>query len=899
MNNFFLKLIVNNLKAILVILILIFPYILIYRAFFYQIPLSWGDAPYFYHENLKELFDIPILWDFRNANFGAPQAGILWLYLPTFLFGLFHQFFGLNHDILIRLIFYFPATTISLIGSFYFIGLVVKEFKARLLGSFLFGFNTYFLMVLDGGQLGIGLAYGLFPLVSLTVVRYLSWLTIKNYFFSVISLFLILNVDLRIGIIAITFSILWYFFIAEKDLNKSIIIKKIGYAFILISVTLLLNSFWTIPFVINEGQFPGGRFTEVVQINNLISLMDALFLYQPHFPINDFGNIYPPPFYFSLLPMFLLLPGIKNPIKIKISLLFLVLSFLAKGQNYPFGEMYSFFVNKIPFSQAFRDSTKFYIPLILTGSTLFSLSAQIIFNSANKIRPLLFISMFIYLLLLVHPAILGNLTGALSIKNPNPSFFDIYQKIKDEKFYRTIWFPETPPLAFSSINHPAIYANRLYQERPFASLIDGDYDLFGFLNSPFFDDWASLSGAKYLFFPENERKKVWSENEVRERNIFTKFISKLENFESLNWNLSFPGYKSKLEAKPLVFGQTKNFLVIGGEDIYFKLLKSRKFDLGNNGFLFAEGCQINLKQIKNFDKDSLQIVYFEKEKKDFVMAFLCNKLLDFESVSYNQWAYRKTEQYLKWKSELLEKGIRIYEYDFGKGIFFSTIDNEKITFKTKIISADEYYLPIRYTNSTDSAGIIVNLEDKSNKLKNENNNFFKWDILGPFNLSPGNQKIEVINTGGLAVINTLGLISKSDFQKALNEAEEIDNTFQSFDFTNQPDEFISALDQSYIKIDYQQTNPTQINLQIPSMTKWIIFTDHYDSDWNLIINGSDFKSIPVYSIFNGFYIPNKSFTGSAKLYYAPQKFILPSLQISLISLILLSLLIIFTSNKKK
>src|SRR3989344_2077800 len=324
-------------KVIFFLIFILIPYVLIYKVFFTNLPISFGDAPYFYPENLKELFNLPILWDFRNANFGAPQAGILWLFLPTFLFGFLNHLFSFEHEILIRLIFLFPATILSLYGTYLFLSRISQDFLVKLLGSFFYGFNTYILMVLDGGQIGVGLAYGFFPLVSYLLLNFLNKPSQINFIKALICLFLIINIDLRVGLLSIAFSLIW--FILEnwgRNISKGIINRLLLLLFLIISVGLLC-SFWLIPFLLNNGEFPGGRFTEVLQNSNLISLLDSFYIYQPHFPLNDFGKVFPPPFYFGLIPFLLIIPYLLKGKDLKFLIFFLILVFLSKGTNTPFG----------------------------------------------------------------------------------------------------------------------------------------------------------------------------------------------------------------------------------------------------------------------------------------------------------------------------------------------------------------------------------------------------------------------------------------------------------------------------------------------------------------------------------------------------------------------------------
>lgn len=879
-------------KTILIILTLVLPYLFVYKAFFTTLPLSWGDAPYYYSENLNELFNIPILWDFRNANFGAPQAGILWLYLPTFLFGLLNHFLGLSHEILIRLIFFIPATVLSVWGSFLLIGRFTADFKGRVLGSFLYGFNTYFLMVLDGGQIGVGLAYGIFPITCLTILNFLNKVDIKNFIFAVLGLTAVTNVDLRIGIIAVLFSIVLSLIVNSE---KRKYLSSFIYSFILLGFVGLLNSFWLIPFILNNGDFPGGRFIEVGEINNIITLIDSLSLHQPHFPLNDFGRVFTIPFYFVFLPLIFTVPNLisKDRKTLKVMLVYLLFVFLAKGSNYPLGEIYNFILN-IPFGQAFRDSTKFYIPLILSASILIGLTVEKVFS---KYKLISFFIGYLYLVFLIFPAYSNQLSGSLGIKQIDKSFANVYENIRiDEDFYRTVWFPEVPPLGFSSINHPAIYANRLYQERPFASMIDGDYDLFNFLNNERFADWMSLLGGKYFFYPENERKKIWTSREVEDRKVFLSFINNLTNFEKLNWQTSFPGYKNKISVLPHIFSQKKAYLVVGGDEIYERLFDSGKFNLSAQSFLFSEDCSFNLKNLENIERSDLEIIFYKKQLMDLEMNYLCNNFTDINSIDKSEWSSRSTNQYLKWKSELLEKGIRTLDYDLGKGVSYSTIAGEKISKNLRIEEKGKYYIPIRYTVATDSAGIRVQVDLIDRKLINQTPGNFSWEILGPFEFEKGDKEIKFTNLGGLVVLNTFGLINQDDFINAAKGSFLLLKKFKTYYLEDDYQDLVNNLEKDYVYLRSKNINPTEYEVLLDKESNWILFTDRYHRGWELQSGDHKLISYPGYSMVNLFYKPS-NLEGNMRIYFSPQGIISSSIKISLVSLGLLIVLIVVKFRK--
>lgn len=838
-------------------------YLLIYRSFFSYSPLSWGDAPFFYPENLKELFNPPFTWNIRNDNFGSPQFHVLWLYLPTFFYGLFHALFGLIDVVLVRIIFYFPATILSIVGAWFFINQFTKNTYAKFLGTFLYGFNTYFLSILDGGQVGIALAYGLFPGTCFFLLKYLKVPNTSNFIFSLISLLVITNVDIRIFMLVILFTL----FLSGLEANifqQSFEIKKKSLAFIKLIIPLVfLNAFWLMPLVLNSkagNSFSGSSMTGV------INLLDALLLYQPQFPLNQFGTVLPIPFYFGFVP-FLLFSGFivikADQVRYKYHLLFaityLILVFFTKGGNDPFGQVYTTIIDKIPLGFAFRDSSKFFMPLILVSSCLIALSVEsVLLRVKSKyLKAATVICIFGFLLILVHPAVFGQMSGALGKQKETKEFFDLAQLLKSEKdFYRTVWFDEKPPLAYSSWSNPAISANNLYKERPFATMTTGSYDLYGFLHSPQLTQWFDLLGIRYASFTENQRKKIWTTQDKVERGQFLDFIGSIQGFKQVNFNTDFPIYEVS-EGKPHIFGQNKILVVVGGEGIYEHLFQSNDFELSNQGFIFLEDGKIDLQNIEGLNKTAITFV-FEKDKNldDLALIYLKDRFFGPSDSSYNEWGIRNSNEYLQWKYELLRRGVSTFDFDFGKGIAFSTIKDERMEFKVPSKADGNYFLAIRHINASDSAKLEISVADKNYELFNESSSSFKWSILGPIHLKKETSEVKVINKGGLQAVNVVSFVSESDLALARARAKSLVDNFTQFSIKNDEDykALLVNFNSKWVSINYNMNNPTRYQAFIPQNVNWLVFSDHLDEGWRL----EDEKPFAFYSMINGFYIGNLS-----------------------------------------
>ncbi len=141
---------IKKISYLILVVVLAF----VFRKFLMSGPLVFGDAPYFYKEGLKELVNFPVSWISRGNTFGGPNL-FLWIYPVMFLYGVFGTYLHLNNDVILRILFYFP----SLIFGFYGVYLLTKQLKLSKTVTFfttlLYLVNTYFLLLVTGGQVGV------------------------------------------------------------------------------------------------------------------------------------------------------------------------------------------------------------------------------------------------------------------------------------------------------------------------------------------------------------------------------------------------------------------------------------------------------------------------------------------------------------------------------------------------------------------------------------------------------------------------------------------------------------------------------------------------------------------------------------------------------------------------
>ncbi len=805
---------------------LLIPAIFVYKAVLLSGSLAFADAPYFYPEALNIFLQKPLAW--WNIGNGLGEVNLLiWISPLMYLY----SYLGA------RLTFYFPAIIFSFLSPIIFTRFFKFSKTTQFFSSLVYGLNTYIILLIDGGQVGVALAYSFFPLVLLSLLKLTNILNYRNFFNSFLLVFALILMDPRIAIIAFLTILFW------KP-------KKI-FSLMLLGLSLIpVNMFWLLSL------YKNGENILSLEVSSLelTSLLNSFFLYQPHWPSNIYGQITNPPFYFALIPILIFFGIFFNKDKDrkilkKLALLFLIFAFLAKGENDPFGFIYKFIISKIPLGSTLRDSSKFFIPLMLFGGVLIG-------NTIDQLKSkVVQIVCYILLLLLITPALLGKLNFVLSNRIQSDDYRKIYNNLKDDSSsYKTLWFPEKPTLGFSSTTNPAINAKSLVELRPFASLNVGSSDSFNFLNQPVSAEWLKILGVKYMFFPKDTRKFIFSEEEQDTWQRLLDNISENKSFKRIDWNTEMPVFEI-VDYRQKSFKVNKMLAVVGGEDIYEK----EKIDLTTTATIFLEDGKVNSNDLLLLDDGSIELIYNEKDKIDLRFSFLQDYFLNQNDIDKNDWAKYNENQYLLWKYQLLIRGIQTKEHDYQKGILFSTQSDEKITYNLNIKNDGKYIIGIRGMGD-DNNKLLIETKGFKQELSQKNESF-AWQYL-EVNLEKGKQKLIINNEKSIQIINTIAIIPIDSWNLSEQKTIEFENKFSA--------------------------KKGQI------VTNWLIYSENYHSQLQIDCDGRKITPVAAYSMINGYLITNCPDVNNPS--FVGQKYVDLGIKISLVYFAIISLWVIFITK---
>jgi len=757
-------------------LLFLIPSFFVFKNLFFGKLFYGGDAPFYYLETISDLFANPQVWIERGYPFGGIGLAI-WLSPIMILYGALGKFLSLGNDAIIRIIFIIPSIVLSFFGPYFFTKYLRLDKNVQFFTVLVYVFNTYYLLLLDGGQVGVALAYGIFPITLSFLKKFIDNVNSNSFLIALFFSTILSIIDPRI--LMICFLVIFVWSILEKKFNL--------WLFFLGFLLILINLYWIYP-ILRLGS--GGVGNSVSDLG-LLSLINPLMLFSPHWPANLFGKISYPPFYFIFVPV-LIFGSIfikKEKRVLTFALMFLIFSFLTKGKTPPLG---------IDLGFIFRDTSKFFMPVILFAGILIGKTLSYFKNDLWRVAG------YIFILTLIAPVFLGKMNFMLSNKISDESYSKIANEItSQDQEYRTVWFTNKNSLTFDTKGNPAIDGTSLVNFWPFVQM-NGSEDVFNFLNNKDFINWFRILGVKYVFLNGDARNVSPTTTDIKNWNTINDLFNKQTNLKKLDWGLNFVGYE-------IDNPYPKSYFV----DNLIGIVGSSKLETGEifAPSIYFEDGKWDPETILNKDDGSIKLYFNNSEKLDLTMSLLQKYFISPSKHKISKWSIFNSSEYLKYKYQLLIRGFEFSDFDYGLGIAFSSNVGESIGFEFDVPREGDYILAKR----------IANLDNQK----------LTWFIEEKY-LRKGSHEFLITNNINLLVLNTVLLIPKEDYQNAYLLTDQILEKF----------EVVSSIDNS------ETLKRTDVN----NKGYWLVFSDNYSSWWRLRNEDEYYKSYPVYSMLNAFYV---------------------------------------------
>src|SRR5258708_4117152 len=588
-----------------------------------------GDWRFFWPENIGSFAHLPSAWDsILNTGLGIPSSATLWLTSYLYSTALLTKL-GISWGIISIIFWILPPVIFSFLSAYFLSRYLFRQNKIfNFLSGLLYIFNTYFLLIFTGGQLGVCFAYALAPFVILRFCKSIHEPTVRNGLLTGVFLGLQILFDPRLVYITLTAVLIYYFLVGIrlKQIKRQIILTF----FMPFSIVLFLHSYWILPLLLthfssipkNYIQSPSISFFSFADFSHAFSLL------HPNWPENLFGKVY------FLRPEFLVLPILAyssilflqnsrpkadQPLAEKLKnqklenkeinlnhrdsfLVYFVLlgilgTFLAKGVNEPFGNLYLWMFDHVPGFIMFRDPTKFYLLISLSYALLIPFSLSMIARlvsmkykilSIKKTYFLILISFIILIFFLLRP-VFSPMFTAKFLPKPIP---DDYIKLKnilvaDQTFSRTLWIPQIQRYGFFSNIHPAMGRAEFSPSATPAAMATS-------LQKSQMQQLLQEAGVKYIIVPYDSEGEIFLKDRRYDARQYKQIVKTLQK---ISWLSQVNGFHQMTVFQLPSFHN--HFYLLSENKVSSKFINATKYDVSlsniksRDKLIFSEGYDPN------------------------------------------------------------------------------------------------------------------------------------------------------------------------------------------------------------------------------------------------------------------------------------------------------------------
>lgn len=416
---------------------------------------------------MVEWLHYPLIWNTQGSLGSLSLTLSNWFLL--FAYGIL-GYLGFASNIADKILVMPPLLLGSSLSSYYLLKKVTNSPTGSFIGSMVFSFNTYSL-ILRTGNLTLSTAFAIVPLGLLLFVMALEGkkpilFILVGLIGAIVGSYEFRSLYLLIWILYLYLAYHLYFI--EQKLNKNKIFIVALLAFIPLFIILFLNAYWilglgSVGSITNNNLFNRGLFG-----NGFMNISEALTLFHPFWTASrpTAFIVQPIPIYIWVIPLFSILGLIinrDNKLIVFGGLISVLGIFLTKQVGEPFPSVYLWLYNHLPGFNAFREASKFYSLIALGYSILIASFVGWLCKNWNKTKWQAFgkylVIIFIATIFLwnTKPLITGEI-GTLFIPRHIP---DDYIKVKDfvlnqPEYFRTLWVPLDSRWSIYTNNHPKL-----------------------------------------------------------------------------------------------------------------------------------------------------------------------------------------------------------------------------------------------------------------------------------------------------------------------------------------------------------------------------------------------------------------------------------------------------------
>lgn len=877
--------------------ILIFILVLILVGVYWQWwlpgPKVANDFPLVSSSALKSFMNFPQSWnEFASEGLGEYTVFTLWSWPFMFLSSILANL-GLSFILIERFLIMIPFLFLGIWGMWKLGEDLKLSNFSKFFSTLFYLTNSYILLVLDGGQLSIGLAYVFFP-ISFLIIKNSINKGFKYKILAALSVWLLGCFDFRFIYILILLSLIYFLYgiFLNKDSWKRWIVNWLSLGLTTGFIVVGLNAYWLIPLSLTP--LADETISSLTQTNfvSQINLAHPIFMLAPNWFKNVFGQVSPLRFEFIILPLLAFAAPVLRPKDRKVGfwlLIALFSIFLAKGFSEPLGVVYQWLFKNAPGFSLFRDSTKFFFPLALSYALLIGITLDEIlrrFKDFKRVKVVILSFLVFCLLIIVRPIWTFQMTGTFSIQPKQKDYQILYHFLEgDKKFSKMLWLPSIPPLGPVSLEHPSLEASRLVQKRPFGQGVVGSYETFNFMReASYMGQIFDVAGIGYIVYPylDQIRYNLDPDN-IKYYYLFSSQLSKLPWVDRVKES-PVPIWKVKHQEDKFFITQN-TYWILGSDNIYKEATKSANLNLSKNSLIFADEFP-NLGNKLDLLPDA-KIILNSKTGLDLAASFIEGKNLIFPAKNLTHdpdtsgWWRRETKDFIGWKDFLKTKyGVNNQDFDLGGGW---AIGEGKLELKIKSSKFEENKIILaRVLESTRSGQLKFyqggDLIGEVDTKKSGDN--VRWFEVGKLK---GGEDLRISSEGEINVINALAILDENQWMEFQEKVKGLKGRISNFENKN--------ISESEPSVTYQKIVPTKYKVTIKNLKReeLLIFSQNFNDNWKL----NSQAAIPVYSLLNGFRIEKD---GEYILEFDPQKYV--NFGLIIFGLTILSVLILLIRPSK-